>query len=129
MKMIQLNERNNLSLLKTIVPSKEKLCIATQAGQNIIPKVDILYLRADSNYCVINYNNTKLICSQTLKSIESRLHLPRFMKVHKSYVVNFEKIKFIDNAITTIVMEDGTEVPIARAKKQLVKAMISKQFD
>lgn len=108
----------------------KKLCIATQKHQIIIEKSSITYLKADSNYCEIHmYDGAIHHCSITLKEIFSRIQARDFLKVHKSYVVNLEYLSSIDSAFAFMVLENNTEIPIARSRKELIKSIISSKFD
>lgn len=53
----------------------------------------------------------------TMKDTQSRLS-DRFMKVHRSYMVNIEKIKKLEKGI--VVMRNGVTIPISRGKYQKV---------
>ena len=129
MKISTLEQSSQYRTLKTLFPIKEKLCLSTLKGQIIIRKQDISFLEADNNYCTIHYNEKKLVCSQTLKILASRIHFTNFIRVHRSYVINFDKIQFINNTYTTIIMENGIKIPISRAHKQEVKSLMLLKFD
>ncbi|WP_394804397.1 LytR/AlgR family response regulator transcription factor [Portibacter lacus] len=127
--MIKLESPYRFTSSISVLPYKEKLCIATQSGHLFIKKKDISYLQSDSNYCIIHSATSKLICSQTLKKVSSRLNSSKFVKVHQSYVVNVDKIKFINCSYTIIKMKDDTEIPIARAKKRALKLALAHHCD
>ena len=108
----------------------KKLCIATQKHQIIIEKSNILYLKADGNYCEIHMlDGTLHCCSKALKEILSRISENNFLKVHKSYVVNLEYLNYIDSAFTRMGLEGKNEIPIARSRKEIIKRAISSNFD
>jgi DNA-binding LytR/AlgR family response regulator len=52
-----------------------------------------------------------------LKGIDDRLNDPRFLKVHRTYIVNLDKI--VDIEENTLVIEK-TVIPISRAHKPLL---------
>lgn len=129
MKISSSEQYKQYPALKSLKPLKKKLCISTMEGQNIIYKQDIYYLKADNNYCIIHYNDKKLVCSLTLKVLSARLYYTNFIRVHRSFVINFDKIRFINSAYTSIIMEDGIIIPISRSYKQAVKSQIEMSFD
>lgn len=56
---------------------------------------DILYVQADDNYATLFTNRGKHIVSHTLKSVEEKLLPHGFIRVHRSYLVNFQMITSI----------------------------------
>lgn len=110
--------------------SKEKMTIVLQSGTKIIQKSKVNYLKANSNYCEIHLNDgSKILCSKTMKEISEKLNSPHFIKVHSSYIVNISKIIFVNNAFQLLTIQDGTQIPIARMRKNDIKDMLKKQFD
>jgi DNA-binding LytR/AlgR family response regulator len=78
---------------------------------------DILYMESMQNYCVLYTASRKLIAYITLTGMEEKLPVTRFMKVHKSYIVNLEKVTALDGNDLFI---DKTQIPISRTLKELV---------
>ncbi|WP_299364959.1 LytTR family transcriptional regulator DNA-binding domain-containing protein [Winogradskyella sp.] len=56
---------------------------------------DILYFEAYDNYCNLYTSTKKHLISHTLKRVEEKLPPSKFLKVHRSYVINFSKIDSI----------------------------------
>jgi hypothetical protein len=60
---------------------------------------DLLYLQAADNYVTIFYihqqKQAKYMLRSSLKQIESELGYSPFIRCHRSYMVNFEKVKII----------------------------------
>lgn len=60
---------------------------------------DILYFEGEKDYVGLVTGNEKLLIYRRLKDIEEQLKLP-FLRVHKSYIVNYEQLdKIEDNHI------------------------------
>lgn len=75
---------------------------------------DILYFENAGDYIYIKTAQSNHIIHGTIKSIDTRLKDPRFLKVHRSYIVNLDKIIDIEDATLVI----GKKViPISRAHK------------
>ena len=107
--------------------------IATASARNEI------YIRTDGKYVRVSYDSilyfenvgdyVKVITEKgnhiihgSMKSIDSRIQHPRFMKIHRSYIVNLDKILDIED--NTIVIEK-TVIPISRAHKPLLMKSIN----
>lgn len=104
-----------------------------QAGSNeIFVREDGRYVRISCNDILFfenvgDYVRVKTITGQhiiygTLKGIDEKLTDPRFLKVHRSYIVNLQKIKDIEE--TTLVI-DKTVIPISRAHRAALMAHLN----
>lgn len=79
---------------------------------------DILYFENVGDYIRIKTSTgASHIIHGTLKGIDDRLNDPRFLKVHRTYIVNLDKI--VDIEENTLVIEK-TVIPISRAHKPLL---------
>jgi|SRR6185312_9257223 len=63
---------------------------------------DLLYAEAMLNYVILYTALRKMIVYITLKSLEEQLPEAHFIKVHKSFIVNRDKIKSIDGNLIDI---------------------------
>ncbi|MBC2845409.1 LytR/AlgR family response regulator transcription factor [Winogradskyella flava] len=75
---------------------------------------DILYLKGLSDYVVIQTKNGKVLTLQNMKEFEQDLPNNKFIRVHKSYIINLEHIEFIER--NRIVMH-GEYIPIGATYK------------
>ena len=76
--------------------------------ENQIEKVfydDLLYAEAMMNYVMLYTNTKKMMVYITIKGLEEQLPADRFIKVHKSFIVNISKIKSIEGNILNIGSE------------------------
>ena len=58
-----------------------------------VPLDEILFLQADSNYSVIYTQTGSFVYSMVLKKIEPQLPTNKFLRIHRSYVINIHKVK------------------------------------
>lgn len=75
---------------------------------------NILFVEALSDYVIINTPEKKLIVHSTMKGMESKLPSSDFIRVHRSYIVNVNKIDTIED--TTIIMPNKN-IPIGASYK------------
>src|SRR5258706_7467945 len=72
---------------------------------NQIEKVlysDLAYAEAMLNYVMLHTDSKKMMVYVTIKSLEEQLPSDIFIKVHKSFIVNINKIKSIEGNILDI---------------------------
>ncbi|MEN7551368.1 LytTR family DNA-binding domain-containing protein [Rapidithrix thailandica] len=82
---------------------------------------DIFYIENVGDYVQFHLTKKALIVYSTLKSLADRLPKDKFLKIHRSYIVNLDKI--VDIEENTLVVKDKV-IPISRANKpQLMKKL------
>ncbi|WP_341475797.1 LytTR family DNA-binding domain-containing protein [Christiangramia echinicola] len=100
---------------KEAVPAKESI-LYINSGKRLI-KIDIPSIRiieAKGNFIYIKTINENYITHSTLKNIEDKLPADKFLRVHRSYIINLEMIVDIqDNS----VLIDKEIIPISRRNK------------
>ena len=77
---------------------------------------EIYYIEAYGNYIKINLDEM-IISAQTLSDFLEKLP-SSFMRVHKSYVINFEKLKMING--NQIVLLNDVTIPIGKSFRKVV---------
>jgi DNA-binding LytR/AlgR family response regulator len=79
---------------------------------------DVLYVEAMENYVVIITKNQRHTIHFTMKSILSKLPKDKFIRVHRSYIVNKDKIvKITDNMIKINHKDEVKSIPISKGYK------------
>lgn len=79
---------------------------------------DILWIEALENYVVLNTFRDKYTIHFTMKSISEKMPSDKFIRIHRSFIVNLSKIKVIEDNSIVIKYEGGTKViPIGKSYK------------
>ncbi|MGZ5219678.1 MAG: LytR/AlgR family response regulator transcription factor [Chitinophagaceae bacterium] len=80
---------------------------------------DILYMEADRNYSRIFTQHKEYLLSVTLKTIEEKLSMQLFMRIHRSYIIN---ISHIDEVAEGHLIIAQKPIPVgAGMKEQLMQ--------
>ena len=92
----------------------------SREGYEFLNKKDILYCKADGNYCLIYlHGNKKIIATKTLAEIHRHLSEEYFFRIHNSHLVNLKYIKkYIKGNGGFVVLTNETELQVARGKKK-----------
>jgi two-component system, LytTR family, response regulator len=110
-------ERKDSADLRLAVPSSD--------GVFFFSISEILRLEADRNYTKIHLVNKRpFLASKTLKYFEETLEQFRFIRTHKSHLVNPEHIIRITSNHDFIVMADGARIEVSRRKKDEVQQLL-----
>ena len=88
---------------------------------------DIKYIESMHEYIRIHLINDKPVMTlASLKSIEEQLPLDRFMRVHRSFIVNLKRIKVIER--NRIVFDNSVYIPVSDQYKAKFQEFIDKNF-
>ena len=78
---------------------------------------DILYIESMGDYVKFVTGEKKYITHNTIKNLEDKISRSSFMKVHRSYIINIDKISNIrENGLFI----SGKEIPVSKSHKQEV---------
>ena len=83
---------------------------------------EILYIESLGDYVKYFTASRSYTTLSTLKAVEERISNNNFMKVHRSFIVNIQKIKDIQD--NTLVIE-GKVIPISKSHKSEVMSRIN----
>lgn len=88
---------------------------------------DIMYAQSDDNYVKVQVRETDtFILRTTLKNLEEMLPSESFLRTHRRYIVAVEHINAINFQDSTLIMGDGTELPVSQTKRQELEGHIQK---
>ena len=88
---------------------------------------DISYIESSNEYITIHQANDKPVTTlMRLKSMEEQLPEKLFMRVHRSFIVNLEKVKVIER--NRIVFDAKTYIPIGDQYKEKFQQFVDKSF-
>ena len=83
----------------------------------VIPLAEIDAVQAQDDYVAIRTGGREILRQQTLASLESTLDPARFVRVHRSWIVNVAKVAEVVPAGESreARLTDGTRVPVSRS--------------
>ncbi|WP_458309121.1 LytR/AlgR family response regulator transcription factor [Croceiramulus getboli] len=82
---------------------------------------ELKYITALGDYVKLITKNEPIIVLATMKSFVAQLPSDRFMRIHKSYIINVDKVEKYNSRNIEI---DGEKIPLSRHKKnQLIEAL------
>jgi len=88
---------------------------------------DIKYIESVREYVRFHLENSRPIMSLlTIKAVENYLPKDRFMRVHRSYIVNLDKVNEIERF--RIVFDGDTFIPISEQYKEKFQDFLDRNF-
>ncbi|HQY13048.1 MAG TPA: LytTR family DNA-binding domain-containing protein [Ferruginibacter sp.] len=94
-----------------------KLALSTSEGVFLYDTGEIILLEGSSNYTKFYFSNNRIqVVSKTLKEYEDILAGHRFLRVHKSYLVNRSQVIKVDRE-GVLELSNGMFIPVSRRRK------------
>lgn len=108
-----------LERVRSASASSEIIPVEHQRGgaTRLLERSSVLYVQAEGDYVRIVADSGRFLMRTPLSDIEQRWGPHGFVRVHRSYVANLRRAVEIRPQLggaVTIVMVDGSEVPVAR---------------
>ncbi len=96
-----------------------KIALPDLTGIEFIELESIIYCAADKNYSIFYLaNNEKKVVSKNLGEFEKILDSSNFIRIHQSTIININYVKkLVKGENGSVIMKNGTELAISRAKK------------
>ena len=92
--------QNNVQIKRATAVSRKEFFVRSDAKIIRIPYNKILYVEALADYVIIQTELKKHIVHYTMKGIVNRLPDEHFVRTHRSYIVNLDRIEALeDNSI------------------------------
>ena len=85
---------------------------------------DILYIEAAGDYIKIMTESGQYIVNDTLKSLQDELPPAQFIRVHKSYIISRNKIKFFEG---NYVKVGDADIPIGNSYKEEISTRLKEK--
>ena len=95
----------------------DRLPIRTGSNIHFVRTADIDWIEAAGNYARVYAGGEKHILRETMSTLERTLDPKQFARVHRSAIVNIDRIKEIQpwfKGEQVVILHDGTRVPLSR---------------
>lgn len=116
-------EKKNAPPVK-IIDSRDRLTrirVNTRTGTLFINPADILFCKAEGNYTSVCTGKKHHLCSMNLGKVAELLPKNGFIRVGRSYIINFEYITMLDRKECTILLVRNGESATVKIPRQHLK--------
>lgn len=96
----------------------ERVLVREEGRVHVIPVGELDYVEAQDDYLCLVHRGRKLRKQQTLAELEAQLDPERFVRIHRSYLLNIERLSRLDQYARdswSAILLDGTRLPVSRA--------------
>ena len=102
--------------------AKQRIMVPTSAGELVLDAEEIDWIEADDYYAAIYARGGRHLIRESLASLEQRLDADRFVRAHRSAIVNMDRVREVrrETNETWLVLNNETRVPVSRRQRDQV---------
>ncbi|MGB2624642.1 MAG: response regulator [Candidatus Acidiferrum sp.] len=108
----------------------DRIVVRDGTRVTLIPVGKLDYAEAQDDYVALASEGKKHLKQQTIVSLEACLDPERFVRVHRSYIVNFERVVRIEpygKDSRLAILADGTRLPVSRSGYARLKSLLDQR--
>lgn len=92
-----------------------------------VPLEEIAWVGADGDFVQVHARKQTYMVRETMAEVEARLPTRRFVRVHRSAIINVDRVREIQSWFKgdyVVLMDDGSKIHTGRTYRQRVQAII-----
>tara|TARA_R110000744_G_scaffold355045_1_gene461503 strand:- start:4964 stop:5656 length:693 start_codon:yes stop_codon:yes gene_type:complete len=105
---------DNYEQMHKVNEDEEYIFVKSNLKKRKVVLNDIKWIEALGDYIKLVTDEANIVILSTMKSFEQQLPEDRFLRIHKSYIVNLEKVEKFNSKNVEV---GGKQVPLSRNKK------------
>jgi two-component system, LytTR family, response regulator len=105
----------------------QRIVVKDGARVHIIPVERLDYAESQDDYVSLRSQGKSYLKEQTISSLEAALDPERFVRIHRSVIVNLERVAKIEpyaKDSRVAVLSDGAQLPVSRAGYERLRALL-----
>jgi two-component system LytT family response regulator len=127
-------ERRLLELVQDLRPASQRLerFVIKSGGRVFFVRADeIDWIEAAGNYVKLHVGSEGHLFRETMNALESRLDPDTFFRIHRSHIVNIERVKELQpwfNGEYVVFLRDGTRLTLSRGYREKLQDRIGRSL-
>lgn len=117
--------------LKPEQPRLDRLVVKSGGRVFFLRTEEIDWVEAAGNYVRLHLGEESHLFRETMNGMEGRLDSRRFVRIHRSRIVNTERIKELQpwfNGEYVVILRDGTRLTLSRGYREKLQEQLGKPF-
>jgi two-component system, LytTR family, response regulator len=105
----------------------DRILIRDGGDVHVVPMAKIDYIEAQDDYVCFRAEGKRYLKQQTLADVEAALDPTRFVRIHRSYILNVDrlaKLELYAKDSHAAILRDGTRLPVSRSGYSRLNTMI-----
>ena len=126
--------RRLLALVQDLKPNPQRLdrLVVKSGGRVFFLRTDeIDWIEAAGNYVRLHLGSESHLFRETMNALETRLDAQRFFRIHRSRIVNIERILELQpwfNGEYAVILRDGTKLTLSRGYREKLQERLGRSF-
>ena len=109
----------------------KRLAIKSGGRVTILGVKDIDWIEAEGDYVKIHVGKAWHLLRETMKRLEAQFDPTRFVRIHRSTIVNVERIRELQPYFRgeyVVILHDGTSLKLSRGYKDQLEAVLGRRI-
>lgn len=106
---------------------RERIVVRSERRLLFLTQDEIDWVEAAGNYVRLHVNGEAHVLRQSMKNMEARLDDGRFVRIHRSAIVNVDRIRELQpwlHGEYVVILRDGTRLSASRVYSDRLNALI-----
>ncbi len=107
----------------------DRVVIKVDGAMHFINRRDILWVEAEGDFIKVRTPDKTQLVRETLQSFKARLDPDRFLRIHRSFVVNVAHVRRVESAQYgdyAVFMSDDTKLRLSRSYRAQLDALLQR---
>lgn len=94
---------------------------------HFIKTEEVIWIEAQGDFVKVQTAGKTQLVRETLQSMEKKLDAGKFLRIHRSFLVNLEHVKRVETALYgdySVYMSDDTKLRLSRNYRAKLKALV-----
>jgi len=117
---------SSLERLAAVQTYPDRLAIPKNGRVEFVATKDIDWIEAEGNYVRLHVGNREHEFRETLTELEEKLSPADFLRIHRSTIVNIQRIKEIQawfHGYHRVLLQNGTELRMSRYQREIARKL------
>ena len=105
----------------------DRILIRDGSDVHVVPMARIDYVEAQDDYVCFRAEGKRYLKQQTLADVETILEPARFVRIHRSYILNVDRLSKLElyaKDSHAAILRDGTRLPVSRSGYARLNSLI-----
>jgi two-component system LytT family response regulator len=102
----------------------QRIAVKSRHKVAVIPVDEVIYLEAEGDYVMIHTKDNKHLKEKTMKYFETHLDGDRFIRIHRSFIVNADhilRLELYDKESYRVMLKNGSTIKASSTGYKLLK--------
>jgi two-component system LytT family response regulator len=109
----------------------ERLVVKLSGRLFFLRTEEVDWIESAGNYVCLHAGGESHLLRETMSGLEGRLNPARFVRIHRTAIVNIDRIKELQplfHGEYQVVLRDGTELTLSRGYRERLQELMGREF-